>query len=83
MPAVNAKPGSTVKLRTRSKAPFALVRIDFVTGAGSDTNAAEIVGYAHDEDRARERTRRANGRCSPRRKYEYQPITVGKVQVEV
>ncbi len=83
MPAVKDETGSTVTLRTQSKAPFALVRIDFVTAAGSGTNAAAIVGYAHTEDRARERTRLANGRCSPRRKYEYKPITVGKVQVEV
>lgn len=83
MPAVKATTGSTVTLRTRSKAPFALVRIDLVAGAGSGTNAAEIVGYAHAEDRARERTRLANGRRSPRRKYEYKPITAGKVQVEV
>jgi hypothetical protein len=83
MPAVKANTGSTVTLRTRSKAPFALVRIDFVTGAGSGTNAATLVGYAHTEYHARERTRLANGRCGPRRKYEYQPITGGKVQVEV
>jgi hypothetical protein len=83
MAAVNGKPGSTVTLRTRSKAPFALVRIDFLTGAGSETNAAEIIGYAHTEDRARDRTRLANGRCSTRRKYEYKPITAGQVQVEV
>jgi hypothetical protein len=83
MPAMNAETGSTVTLRTRSKAPFALVRIAFVTGAGSGTNAAEIVGYAHTEDRARERTRLANGLGWLRRTYEYKPITAGKVQVEV
>jgi len=83
MPAVKNKTGSTVTLHTRSKAPFALVRIDFVTGAGSGTNAATLAGYAHAEDRARERARLANGRCSPRRKYEYKPITSGRVQVEV
>ncbi len=83
MSAVKGKPGSTVTIRTRSKAPFALVRIDFLTGAGSETNAAQIDGYARTEDRARERARRANGRCTPRRKYTYKPITDGKVQVEV
>ena len=83
MAAVNAKPGSTVTLRTRSKAPFALVRIDFLTGAGSETNAADIDGYAHTEGRARERARLANGRCTPRRKYVYKPITDGKVEVQV
>ena len=83
MPAVKADTGSTVTLRTRSKAPFALVRINFVTGAGSGTNTAAIDGYAHTEHRARERARLANGRGCLRRKYEYKPITDGKVEVQV
>jgi hypothetical protein len=83
MPAVTAKAGSTVTLRTRRKAPFALVRIDFGTSDESGTNAAAIDGYAHTEHRARECARLANGRCSPRRKYEHKPITDGKVEVQV